>query len=139
MNFSGVVVLLLLMQPNKPVVPFVVQHGVIVLETVKVAGHERRMLLDTGSQLTIISSKLVDKELLAKSAKTQLFGLGDNRSITIVSVTLEIGSYKFAHATVGVMDTQDIAGGVDGILGNDLLGRFERVNINYRSKVIELE
>lgn len=103
--------------------------------TVKADGHDMRLLVDTGAQYTIIRNK---GRVPAKRAASISNIHGSMIAVALGDVEFDFGSITALYPAWGA-DVRNLAEGMDGILGMDLLGDFDfaisRENKNYSLKI----
>jgi Aspartyl protease len=118
-------------------------HFGAILVTVHVNGKPAVLILDTGSNTTILSpqiSGLNPAQLPRADPPRKGTGfVGDGRW---GQATLTIGTTVWKDKRVLVVDTKDISFAVqrkiDGILGQDILDEFKYVEINFEEKRLTL-
>jgi Aspartyl protease len=105
-----------------------------------VNGRPARLVVDTGSSNTILSSELLQvRPLAAAHADASALGPGYVGSAGWVKATLEVGTNKWSDRRVLVMnDLQDMSNTlqetVDGIIGADVLREFDSVVIDFKHR-----
>jgi len=118
-------------------------HFGAILVSVQVNGKPAVLILDTGSNTTILSPEVcgLDTARLprAKSPRKGTGFVGDGRW---GQATLTIGTSVWKNKRVLVVDTKDLSRAtqrqIDGILGQDILDDFKYVEINLEAKRITL-
>lgn len=121
-------------------IPFEVNRpfGVILIRA-QVNGRSATLFLDTGSSNTILSPELVEVRPQALG-RAPVFAKGSGYVSTAgwTRATLEIGGRRWRDRMVLVMDFQEISKSmnqrVDGILGEDVLGEFDSVFIDFKHR-----
>lgn len=104
----------------------------MMLVTVVIDGEERKLILDTGSEQTMINFPQVSHQ-----QKMVLW----QRSY---AYTKERSRLKLGGATFSIdVIKADLTGAsllkvADGVLGQDVLSNFASIRINYRERTIEL-
>jgi hypothetical protein len=111
-----------------------------ILIKVQVNGRPARLVVDTGSSHTILSSELLQVRPLALAqADAPAKGSGYVGSAGWAKATLEVGTAKWSDRRVLVMnDFQDMSNTlherVDGIIGADILREFDTVVIDFKNR-----
>lgn len=109
--------------------------GSIVLR-VRVNQTPAVLILDTGSNVTVLSPELVgrDSEEL-QLADPPAKGSGFVGQGLWATTTLEVGTRAWSHRRVLAKDMQDVSRAyrrrVDGLLGVDVLGEFKYVELDF--------
>jgi hypothetical protein len=114
-----------------------------ILVSLQVNGKPAVVILDTGSNTTILSPEIsgVDFGRLPRAAPAQKGTgfVGDGRW---GQATLTIGSAVWKDKRVLIVDTKDLSHAlgrrIDGILGQDILDEFQYVEINLAEKRLTL-
>jgi predicted aspartyl protease len=133
-------------RPHDPVeVPFNYSRAFgLILVKVEVNGKPATMVLDTGSNETIVSPRLVMvKQLSSKEAVSLAKGSGYSGSGVIATVFLGIGPLNPKNCQILVVDLSDLSKTVgqeaDGILGMSVLKEFEIVSVDLKHRKLILE
>ena len=115
-----------------------------ILVRLEVNGKPAVVILDTGSNTTILSPQISGLSLdrLPRAAPPQKgtgFVVGDGRW---GQATLTIGTTVWKNKRVLIVDTKDLSSAlerkIDGILGQDILDEFQYVEINLVEKRLTL-
>jgi aspartyl protease len=121
-------------------IPFEVNRlfGVVLIRA-QVNGHPATLLLDTGSSKTILSPELVGiRPEALESAGVPVKGSGYVGTAGWSKATLQFGGLQWPDRMVLVMDFREISKSmeqrVDGILGEDVLGEFDSVFIDFKHR-----
>ena len=115
----------------------------VILVRVEVNGKPVVLILDTGSNTTILSPEIcgLDPDRLPR-ARPPLKGTGFIGDGRWGHATLAIGSSVWKDKRVLVVDTRDLSLAaqrkIDGILGQDILDHFKYVEINLEAKLLIL-
>jgi hypothetical protein len=109
----------------------------LVLVKAEVNGKGVVLVLDTGSNQTIISSNVVvAKQGSLMDSTSTAKGSGYSGTGTFATAFLRLGSSAWRDHRILVMEMRDfsksLGQNVDGILGMDLLGEFDVVTIDLR-------
>jgi predicted aspartyl protease len=109
----------------------------LMLIKAEINGKPAVMVVDTGSNETIVSPRLVVvKRLNSKNAVATAKGSGFSGSGITATAFLRIGSFDPKNCEILVMDLRDLAKtlgqNVDGILGLNVLKEFESVGIDLK-------
>ena len=120
--------------------------GSSIVVDVTVSGKTRHFLLDTGAGLSVLSLDTAGwspVDLMKAVSSRSAVGLeGTIHSMGSATVTLELGR-TIIVAPVAVADLNPLSKALnielDGILGQDILSQFSRVNIDYKNKQLILE
>ncbi len=112
--------------------------GVILIRA-EVNGHPATLFLDTGSSNTILSPELVEvRPQVLERAPVFAKGSGYVSTAGWTRATLEVGGLRWQDRMVLVMDFHEISKSmkqrVDGILGEDVLGEFDSVFIDFKHR-----
>jgi predicted aspartyl protease len=106
----------------------------------QVNGRPAKLVVDTGSSHTILSSELLQVRPLALArADAPAKGSGYVGSAGWAKATVEVGTVKWSDHRVLVMnDFQDMSNSlqerVDGIIGADILREFNIVIIDFKNR-----
>jgi Aspartyl protease len=118
-------------------------HNGVILVSVRVNGKPAVLILDTGSNTTILSPEIsgLNPARLPRAAPPRKGTgfVGDGRW---GQATLTIGTTVWKDKRVLVVDTKDLCRAfqrkIDGILGQDILDEFKYVEINLEEKRLTL-
>jgi predicted aspartyl protease len=131
--------------PRDPVeVPFEYSRAFgLMLVNVEVNEKPAVMILDTGSNETIVSPRLVIvKQLSSKDAVATAKGSGYSGTGVIATAFLKVGLLSPKNRQILVMDLSDLSKGlgqnVDGILGMSVLKDFDIVTVDLRHRKLVL-
>jgi predicted aspartyl protease len=102
------------------------------------------MVLDTGSNETIVSPKLVIvKQLRSKDAVAMAKGSGYSGNAVIATAVLRVGPLSSKNCQILVVDLSDISKTlgqeIDGILGMSVLKEFEIVSVDLKHHKLVLK
>jgi predicted aspartyl protease len=132
--------------PQDPVeVPFEYSRAFgLMLIKVEVNGKPAVMVLDTGSNETVVSPKLVIvKQLSSKNALSMAKGSGYSGTGVIATAFLRVGPLNPKNYQILVVDLSDLSKSlgqdVDGILGMSVLKEFEIVSVDLRRRKLLLK
>lgn len=131
--------------PDPAEVPFEYSRAFgLMLIKVEVNGKPAVMVLDTGSNETIVSPRLVIvKQLSSKNAVAMAKGSGYSGTGVIATALLSIGPLNPKNCQVLVVDLSDLSKTlgqeVDGILGMSVLKEFEIVSVDLRHHKLVLK
>ena len=132
--------------PPDPVeVPFEYSKAFgLMLIRVEVDGKAAVMVLDTGSNETIVSPRLVIvKQLSSKNEVAMAKGSGYSGSGVVATAFLRIGPLLPKNCEILVVDLSDLSKTlgqqVDGILGMSVLKEFEIVSVDLRHHKLVLK
>ena len=132
--------------PPDPVeIPFEYSRAFgLMLIKVEVNGKPAVMVLDTGSNETIVSPKLVIvKQLDLTHAVSMGKGSGYSGTGVFATAVLKVGSLSPKHCQILVVDLSDLSKSlgqdVDGILGMSVLKGFEIVTVDLRHHKLVLK
>lgn len=113
-----------------------------LLVEVKIDGSPVRLLVDTGSNTTIINAKSFCRTELNVSRPVNR-GPGIVGRALRLRVELELARQVKFSQPVSVMNLEELSKSFriefDGLLGQDILNKFRSVRIDYKRHVIELE
>lgn len=132
--------------PQEPVqIPFEYSRTFgLMLVKVEVNGKPAVMVLDTGSNETIVSPKLVIVEQLGlKDAVSMAKGSGYSGTGVYSTAVLKVGSLSPKNCRILVVDLSDLSKSlgqdIDGILGMSVLKGFEIVTVDLRHHKLVLK
>ena len=116
----------------------------LMLVKVEVNGKPAVMVVDTGSNETIVSPKLVIvKQLSSKDAVAMAKGSGYSGNGVISTAFLTIGQLNPKNCQILVVDLSDLSKTlgqeVDGILGMSVLKEFETVSVDLKRHKLVLK
>jgi len=113
-----------------------------LLVEVKIDGSPVRLVVDTGSNTTIINAKSFCRTELNVSRPVNR-GPGIVGRALRLRVELELARQVKFSQPVSVMNLEELSKSFriefDGLLGQDILNKFRSVRIDYKRHVIELE
>ena len=129
--------------PQVATIPFRTAQTFILVQA-KVNGNPATLMLDTGSNRTIVSIKIYGTaQFNLKRIRQNPNGPGHVGESLRLTADVALANHLWADQPVSVMNLEDLKQelGVsfDGLLGEDLLREFHSVRINYKAHVIELE
>ena len=131
-------------RPQDPVeVPFEYSRAFGLIK-VEVNGKPAVMVLDTGSNETIVSPRVVNaKQLSSKEAVAMAKGSGYSGTGVIATAFLKVGTLSPKNCQILVVDLSDLSKtlgqDVDGILGMSVLKEFEVVSVDLRRHKLVLK
>jgi len=132
--------------PPDPVeIPFEYSRAFgLMLIKVEVNGKPALMVLDTGSNETIVSPRLVIvRQLDLKYAVSIAKGSGYTGTGVFATAVLKVGSLSPKNCQILVVDLSDLSKSlgqeVDGILGMSVLKEFEIVTVDLRHHKLVLK
>jgi predicted aspartyl protease len=131
--------------PDPVEVPFEYSRAFgLMLIKVEVNGTPAVMVLDTGSNETIVSPKLVIvKQLSSRDEVAMAKGSGYSGSGVVATAFLRIGPLNPKNCQILVVDLTDLSKTlgqkVDGILGMSVLREFEIVSVDLRQHKVVLK
>ena len=132
--------------PQDPVeVPFEYSRAFgLMLIKAEVNGKPAVMVLDTGSNETIVSPRVVMvKQLSSKEAVAMAKGSGYSGAGVIATAMLKVGPLNPRNCQVLVVDlsglSKTLGQDVDGILGMSVLKEFEIVSVDLRHHKLILQ
>jgi predicted aspartyl protease len=116
----------------------------LILIKVEVNEKPAVMVLDTGSNETIVSPRLVIlKQVSSKNAVAMARGSGYPSSGVIATVFLRVGPLNPKNCQILVVDLSDLSKAlgqeVDGILGMSVLKEFEIVSVDLKHHKLVLK
>jgi len=126
-------------RPQDPVeVPFEYSRTFgLMLIKVEVNGKSAVMVLDTGSNETIVSPRvIIAKQLTSKDTVALAKGSGYSGSAVVSTALLKVGPLTPKNCQILVVDLSDLSKSlgenIDGILGMSVLKEFEIVSVDLR-------
>jgi predicted aspartyl protease len=116
----------------------------LMLIKVEVNGKPAVMVLDTGSNETIVSPRVVIvKQLSSKEAVAMAKGSGYSGTGVIATAFLKVGPLSPKNCQILVVDLSDLSKtlgqDVDGILGMSILKEFEVFSVDLRRHKLVLK
>jgi predicted aspartyl protease len=128
---------------TKTVPMTVVRNGQSTVEIVPVYvdGHgPYRFLLDTGSSVSSVSSRLAKALNLPKTGNhARISGVTSSEKVSIVSIKpWKVGQVTLVPEQVAVVNSSSASGSVMGLLGSDELSRFSAVTENFQHRQLRL-
>jgi len=110
--------------------------GLMLVEA-KINGQPAVLILDTGSNHTIVSSKLVDVAMPAlRNLVSSKKGSGYSGNGVFTTASVSVGSVLWRDHQILAMDTTELSKSlgesVDGMLGMDFLNEFDVVIVDFR-------
>ena len=113
-----------------------------LLVDAKINGSPVRLLVDTGTNKTILNAKSFCRTELNVSQPVNR-GAGIVGNALRLRVDLELAHQVMFSQSVAVMNLEELSRAFhiqfDGLLGQDILNQFRSVRIDYKKHVIELE
>ena len=131
--------------PQDPVeVPFEYSRAFgLMLIKAEVNGKPAVMVLDTGSNETIVSPRVVMAKQLSSKAVAMAKGSGYSGAGVIATAMLKVGPLNPRNCQVLVVDlsglSKTLGQDVDGILGMSVLKEFEIVSVDLRHHKLILQ
>jgi predicted aspartyl protease len=126
-------------QPSTPAeIPFRVSRAFgLMLVTAEINGKPAVLILDTGSNNTIVSSRFVDVATPSlKDTVNEEKGSGLSGTGVFTRASLKVGSLLWRDHRILAMDMKEMSKSfgenIDGLLGMDFLQEFERVVLDLR-------
>jgi predicted aspartyl protease len=132
-------------RPDPVDIPFEYSRAFgLMLIKVEVNGKPAVMVLDTGSNETIVSPRLVIvKQLSSKDAVAMAKGSGYSGAGVVATAFLTIGPLNPKNCEILVVDmsglSKTLGQQVDGILGMSVLKEFEIVTVDFRHHKLVLK
>jgi predicted aspartyl protease len=122
---------------NPEAIPFQVSRSFgLMLIRGEVNGNPATLILDTGSNHTIISSRFVDVLTPARGTVSTEKGSGYSGTGVFTKASLKVGPLVWRNHRILAMDLKEISKSlgqnVDGLLGMDFLNEFEIVVVDLR-------
>jgi hypothetical protein len=130
-----------LARPRVVVLPYRSVDSYILVDA-KIDGSPVKLLLDTGSNTTILNARSFSKTELGVTRPVNR-GVGIVGNALRLRVDLELAHQIMFSQPVAVMNLEELSKSFripfDGLLGQDILNQFRAVRIDYKNHVIELE
>jgi len=108
---------------------------------VKLNKHDSRLEIDTGAGGLLVSRSVAKRAGLMAYSQTEVGGIGDEgnkNGYTAFADSIRIGNMEFQNCPVEVVDTRDLPGDVDGLIGMDVFSRF-LVTLDYPMRKLLLQ
>lgn len=129
--------------PVSSTIPFQLRSGFLVVVNGQIGELEGlKFIVDTGASFTFIDRKVADRlKLPRRAGKTTNF----DREVPVewaVIPDLRVGPVRSGALRVMVVklgEYSEVAEDVDGIIGLDVLGRSEKISIDYEMRTISWE
>jgi hypothetical protein len=132
--------------PRDPIeIPFEYSRAFgLILIKLEVNGKPAEMVLDTGSNETIVSPNLVIlKQVSSKDAVAMAKGSGYPGKGVVATASLKVGPLSPKNCQILVVDLSDLSKtlgqDVDGILGMSVLKEFEMVSVDLKHHKLVLK
>lgn len=130
-------------RPEVITIPFRSAESMILVEA-RVNDNRVALLLDTGANNTIVSTKAYGNlQYHLRSIHKNDSGPGLRGDAVLLRANLALANRVWVSQPVYVMNVDELTRRfgvpVDGLLGQDVLREFHSVRINYKAHVIELE
>lgn len=118
-------------------------HAVLAVVNVRIDGHGPFMFaVDTGASRSLVDAQVARELGVRRSGSTQpVAGVSTVRRDTMVRVrSWSVGGVALPSATIleANLPFGNAAGGVQGLLGSDMLSRFDIVTIDYAHQLLRL-
>jgi predicted aspartyl protease len=94
---------------------------------VKLNSRNARLQIDTGASGLLVTRSVAQRAGLKRFSQTEIGGIGDEGSkagYTAYADSIRIGNLEFQDCLVSVVDSRNMVGDVDGLIGMDVLSRF---------------
>ena len=121
-------------------VPLTIEGGRIFV-AVRINEKTARMLVDTGAGITVVEAKFARGT--AELQRLNIVQQAGDSQASIRHLNITLGSLTFKDQFVGVLDMNDVSNRtgtrIDGLLGEDILGGFRSMRINFKDQILELE
>ena len=115
----------------------------LVLVKVEVAGRPAVLIVDTGSNRTVISSEIAPIAARLDNIRSTSKGSGWTGTGVLARATLRIGSVTMYNHPIVVMDMHDLSKSVgqriDGLLGMDFFSELQLVVIDLKNHKLIVE
>ncbi len=90
-------------------------------------GHSVQLPIDTGASGLLVSRSVADAAGLKPFSETEMSGVGDHGykpGFSAYVDSIRIGDLEFRDCQVRVLDSQSVAGNLDGLIGADVFSHF---------------
>ena len=94
---------------------------------VKLNNRAARLQIDTGAGGILVTRSVAQRAGLKASLKSEIGGIGDEgsqASYTAYADSIRIGNLEFQDCSVEVVNSRNMVGDVDGLIGMDVLSHF---------------
>lgn len=112
--------------------------SMLVVEAV-VNGRSVHLIVDTGATMTLLSRDVVQAGVTGGSSFGSAGFLANGRTFEI---DLRLDSRRWPRRVIGVADLsqvrQMLGSNIDGLLGQDVLGEFTSMQIDYKARTLTL-
>jgi predicted aspartyl protease len=107
---------------------------------VKLNNHGSTLEIDTGASGLVVTSSVAKHAGLKAFSQTDVIGIGDEgikNGYTAFADSIRIGDLEFQNCPVRVVDSRNMPGGEDGLIGMDVFSRF-LVTLDYPGRKLSL-
>jgi predicted aspartyl protease/Flp pilus assembly protein TadD len=107
---------------------------------VKLNNHDSTLEIDTGASGLLVTSSIAKHAGLKVFSQTEVLGVGDEgikNGYTAYADSIRIGNLEFQNCPVRVVDSRNMPGDEDGLIGMDVLSRF-LVTLDYPARKLSL-
>jgi hypothetical protein len=128
---------------SRHAIPFELFRGNRIVVPARINGRDTTVILDTGASMTTLNRDYARSIGLPEGFKIAAKGAGGNVDAELVSgLTVEIGGFRIANASVGVMDLgpirRSIGRPISGIIGRELFNSAV-ISIDWSKKQIRIQ
>jgi predicted aspartyl protease len=127
---------------DKLIIPVKVVGGMVFVP-VNVNGSDVVLMLDTGATNTVISPAAVHMPVFVGSQTATVTEGHQQVSVAVARLDVRLGKARFDSSVVVLTDLTPAQrtryGKFDGLLGQNILGQFKSVCLDYEKKLLELE
>ena len=140
---ASVLLLILAPAPAPIDIPFeIAASQPVLLVRALVNGKSALLILDTGAAQTVLRQELVRDRMRLEASRFPSGGPGLAARGRWTQATVQLGQRVWRDRSVVAMNFDEVAKTygvpIDGLLGQDILGEFDRVTIDYRARRLVL-
>jgi len=117
----------------------ITEKGGLLRVTIMLNDAPKMFVIDTGSMTSMVTpgASGLSKKEITKLRKVRVYGVAGMQDIAVASVKLGLGDKTF-HADVIVSDLPIILPGCDGVLGNNILSHFQKIELDYKAHTLRM-
>jgi|SRR5215475_5656064 len=142
-RLAAVFVLCTMLQAQTITVPIeVIPEPRAIFVTAEINGHEARLLLDTGTLITLAHPARtgMTEEDLSQSTTITAYDAHASRAIPVIQTDVRLGDLEFRVPVLfdSNLNLPGEFGKIDGLLGLNVLTQFDSFRIDQKARTLEL-